>query len=287
MRLNTSIVDLLNDGLLHGGNTVNDTMEALELTVQGVTESYQADHQALLSAHRTSQVVSVVLPEQCRAVAAELLLPVYRRIAQSMLLATCDDFTLRLRRVSPKTPDIIQVLYEMANRASNAFSGSLQRIHEGFAGMVDSTSGIVIKVDSAPSDHTTAAAPRAKKSAILPQFDATFEKYQLASFVRDAVEERVRELGLAGVINPYIRTSPFPPLHVNVNLQVNPKDISFSREFGRMYDEPRVGPCEDRADPLLFNGVAQVPFDPSFHPLTPDRRTLLQKLKYIVTGKDD
>src|SRR5690606_6287153 len=102
----------------------------------------------LLSTHHTSRMVSTVLPEQCRAVAAELLLPLYRRIVQSMLLATSEDFTKRLRRLSPKTPEITQVMYEMASRASNSFSLSLGRIRQGFAEMIDSTSGVVVKDSS-------------------------------------------------------------------------------------------------------------------------------------------
>ena len=81
-------------------------------------------------------------------------------------------------------------------------------------------------------------------------------------------EERVNTLFLGGSYNPYIRDSPFPPTHINLNYLIDPKSISMNSEYSQLYDEHKEGPCETRADPLIVPGVARFPFDPNQNPIS-------------------
>jgi len=80
---------------------------------------------------------------------------------------------------------------------------------------------------------------------------------------------------LSGKHNPYTRTAPFPPCHLNFNYQLdpssfrmfaNPEDLALRQS----YDEQKPGFAPGKADPLQFKGVAPVPFDPTVQPVSRD-----------------
>lgn len=71
-------------------------------------------------------------------------------------------------------------------------------------------------------------------------------------------------LQLSGSVNPYLRTWPFPPLHINVNYLVDPRAYALSREFDPLYDEHKEGVfAPGRAEPIVVPGVPATPFDPN------------------------
>lgn len=71
-------------------------------------------------------------------------------------------------------------------------------------------------------------------------------------------------LQLSGSVNPYLRTWPFPPLHINVNYLVDPRAYALSREFDPLYDEHKEGAfAPGRAEPIVVPGIPATPFDPN------------------------
>ena len=89
-----------------------------------------------------------------------------------------------------------------------------------------------------------------------------------------AIQQKILSFESTGQPNPYIRTSAFPPLHINFNFQTIPalRSPNF-RLVKRLiaplwlsgYDGHSEGkPATERADPLIFRNFAQVPFYPAF-----------------------
>jgi hypothetical protein len=104
-----------------------------------------------------------------------------------------------------------------------------------------------------------------------PQFSAEFERRCLEEALRQRSAETLHSLTLSGAYNPYVRETELPPFHINVNYLVDPKALLVGQEYRTLYDEHREGPCESRADPLVFPGIATIPFDPNQHPVSTEK----------------
>lgn len=271
------------------GKPANTTLRAFTAAVRQVATQFRLDHTALLQAHLDTQAVRRLLPAQCREGATELLLPLYGDVVRAMrrdLVRRFDKAVERLlaEKNSPYLPDLLRALSESTLAV---FSSDLQRVHVSFAKMaLSSESAVEAPALSPPASALSAKPSTSKDLPRLPQFDGTFEKYQLSMYIQQACTECVREQSLAGAYNPYVRNYPFPPFHLNFNYLLDPKGLFANKEFARMYDDPRFGPCENRADPLVFDGVAMVPFSPNDLPLPPDPRGTWQKIKDAWSGKD-
>ena len=129
-------------------------------------------------------------------------------------------------------------------------------------------------------------AARRMSRLLRPQFDFSLEEHRLRRLVQQRVRDRVDALFLAGAYNPYVRDSPLPPTHINLNYYLDPRGLLLNREYNRLYDEQRAGPCEQRADPLRLPGVAAFPFDPNAHPIPSERDEPWWKLAYDFFTKD-
>jgi len=281
-RLNETI-NRVASSTLAAGRPANTTVKALSTAVKQVTTRFSKDHTTLLQNHVTTLAVRTHLPAQCREIATDLLLPLYREIVQNMRRDAVRQFDKRVGRIKGSTPGLPEVLKAFSAATFEAFSSQLQYVHDSFAQMVQASESVVdAPAPQSPppmSSSTTAKPPGSKDLPRLPQFDASFEKYQLLLHMQHAVTEFVHAQSLAGAHNPFVRNYPFPPFHLNFNYLLDPRDFFKSREFARMYDEPSFGPCENRADPLLFDGVAIVPFSPMDQPLRPDPRQLWHKTR--------
>jgi hypothetical protein len=58
---------------------------------------------------------------------------------------------------------------------------------------------------------------------------------------------------------------PFPPTKINLNYLVDPRAASFGLTYDKLYDEHKDGAAINRAEPLIINGVAKIPFDLNEH----------------------
>lgn len=94
---------------------------------------------------------------------------------------------------------------------------------------------------------------------------------ELRSYLEELRNEREGFLLINGAINPFVRKSPFPPFHINLNYFVNPRTLYESKEIKGLYDEHFDGLAVSRADPLQFKGVATTPFDPTLKPSSSDQ----------------
>lgn len=55
-------------------------------------------------------------------------------------------------------------------------------------------------------------------------------------------EERWGALVLAGSVNPYLRDSPFPPTHININYLLDPRSLASDVQMACLYDaQPQGG----------------------------------------------
>lgn len=287
-RLNRSLTALMSSGL-PAGSTVNTTMKALTASMARMTDEFLHDHRELLQTHAASQVALVQLPARCGAIATDLLYPIHRDIVQSMLQGSVEQFDKRAKKVAGNSPNLAELLAMLSETASKAFGNSLNHIHDVFASIVRSSEDAIAATVSSFSEQSGGKKLRQSSKAppTLPHFDATFEKHRLRLHVQQRSTERIRELSLAGTHNPFVRNYPFPPLHLNVNYLLNtrapPRFVLKDREVQKFYDvRPGVG--EDRANPLVFDGVAMIPFNPNDGPPEPDSRGFFAKLRDFLSG---
>lgn len=266
------------------GKPANATVKALTSAVRKVTAQFCRDHTALLQGHLDTQAVRTHLPAQCREIATDLLLPVYREVVQGMRLDMMRRFEKQILRTKGSTPGFTDQLKILSTTNFETFNEQVQFVHDSFAKMVLSSESVV---ESRPPKAPPGSSNQAKSRELprLPQFDATFEKYQLLLHMQQRCTEHIHAQSLAGAHNPYVRNYPFPPFHLNFNYLLDPKGLFANREFARMYDDPNFGPCENRADPLVFDGVAMMPFNPYDLPLKPDPRSNWQRTRDWWMGR--
>lgn len=115
------------------------------------------------------------------------------------------------------------------------------------------------------------AIPAAPKST--PPYNLYFQRTltQLEVELTQIQEEALCKTILAGQHNSYVRTSPFPPCHINLNYLLDPSLLSRDNsEIKRYYDEHKDGYVPSRADSMKFPGIASVPFDPTAIPASKD-----------------
>lgn len=89
---------------------------------------------------------------------------------------------------------------------------------------------------------------------------------QLKQELWELLNDKKKSLQLQGLFNPFIREYFFPPTHINLNYLIEPSAIATGLEYNKLYDKHIDGYVENRADPLIFDGVANTPFDPNKKP---------------------
>jgi hypothetical protein len=260
-RVNTSISALLQDGLVSSGSTVNSTVAALRGVLEGAVEEHRLEHAAELLAHGSSAAFQSAVP-QCRLHLASTLLPVYRTLTQSMLQGSLGAFDRQVGRLT-STRRLPAQLRVIASAVNKGFARGVEGIRGELMEMIEATAAAACGVQ----------ARRAGFGATLrlPQFSADFERRCLEEALRQRSTETLHSLTLSGAYNPYVRETELPPFHINVNYLVDPKALLVGQEYKSLYDEHREGPCETRADPLVFPGIATIPFDPNQHPVSTER----------------
>ena len=153
--------------------------------------------------------------------------------------------------------------------------------------MIGSGEGLL---GSSPSSAGTSSwlpvSPNRASQMLLNVLDTQTEFRRLRAVCMDRVQERMRALVLAGSVNPFLRDSPLPPTHINLNYLVDPRGLSADWQLKGLYDaQDESGRV--RADPLQFPGIAQVPFDPAEHPIPKSKDAPWHKVLMEFFLQDD
>lgn len=276
-KLNSSLHDLFEGSMMFAGATVNATLQALNATVVAVTQEQAAVHQAELErVLKGSPVLLQATAEQCRQRMLHLLLPIHRNILQSMLQGSMESFDKRAARLSgvTKLPRLLRLLSAATNQG---FALSLDKVRQDFLNMLTLNPAEGLLRSSRTSGGDSGTSGVTNKAAVVsswkPCFDAGLERRRLQEYTKSRSSERINSLFLSGSYNPYVRDSPLPPIHLNLNYLIDPTAAKLGWEYRSLYDEHKEGPCENRADPLIFPGVAAIPFDPNSHPVPTEKGT--------------
>lgn len=85
------------------------------------------------------------------------------------------------------------------------------------------------------------------------------------------IKQALKAMQLSGKYNPFLRDPrwPLPPIKLSLAYLFDPRDFvlgSPERAYAKLWDEQRVGYAPNRADAMVFPNVAQIPFDPNYHP---------------------
>jgi hypothetical protein len=132
--------------------------------------------------------------------------------------------------------------------------------------------------------QTECTSPLLDSSRLHLQTDASSLLRQFSLTLQTLSAQQVARLTVQGAFNPFVRTLPFPPLHVNLNYLFYPQLRPVLRKD--LYDVHVAGVQERRAEPLRFEGAAQVPFDPNQCPKsTEDKQSNFEILKNFLTMK--
>ncbi|KAJ1439396.1 hypothetical protein B484DRAFT_415865 [Ochromonadaceae sp. CCMP2298] len=298
IELESSLQRLLGRGLLPAGSTLNSTVQGLRATLEEAVGRHHAAYKEQFLKHKDSQAMRAAA-YRARLELSLRLLPVYRTITESMLQGSIDAYEKRLVKIPP-VPRVHQLLAMLAEGTVGGFEENLELIRSEFLEMV----GLRPAEGLLSNEHSPAScawipanAHRAGIAASLstharknerwwaPQYAFELEKRRLHHHVTTRGAERVNALFLAGTYNPYIRDSPFPPTHINLNYLVDPSAVAANRAYKQLYDEHKEGPCDGRAEPLVIPGVAAIPFDPNQHPSgTEKSESLLSMVKDYFRG---
>lgn len=92
--------------------------------------------------------------------------------------------------------------------------------------------------------------------------------------------DKERTLFLQGSYNPFVRTLPIPPLHININYLIDPRAMKFGLYYDKLYDEHVDGIASNRAAPLLIPGRTNLAFDPNDHAIPSEVKPPWWKVLY-------
>merc|ERR1711871_548057 len=97
--------------------------------------------------------------------------------------------------------------------------------------------------------------------------DYSADAIRLADDLSRKCTDKVRNLLLQGIYNPYIRGAPWAPTHINLNYLIDPQAVMFDFQYGQLYDPHEDKITINRADPITLPGMAKLVFDPNKHPV--------------------
>jgi hypothetical protein len=263
-RLNASVSDVITSGLMVPGATVNNTMTALHTAVREAVAAHR-----LQFADAYSRFVNTSAMREAQKLngvhTVEVLLPLYRTLTQSLVQGSLAAFDRQVARLQStrRLPEQLRILSEAVTRG---FTQSANKIREEFEVMVGTASS------ATPMTSGRSTSPVARHPAV-PQLVTDFELQCLNEFLRQRCEDTQHRMFLSGEYNPYVRETAVPPTHINVNYLLDPRTLVADRELRGLYDSHKDGPCESRADPMYFPGMATVPFNPNQHPVSTEKGT--------------
>eukprot|EP01041_Mallomonas_annulata_P003559 gene3559-7082_t len=203
---------------------------------------------------------------------SNLLQPIYRQLLASTLSSAKDSFSARLKKI-PANKNIHKNIRNLCEKTSIDFENSVRAIHTAFLNLlkkpISNLNGQQVQDNNSPSNQ---------QININIDFPASlgygYERTNLKLFIEDKAHERINFLFLEGLYNPFIRTAPIPPTHLNLNYLFDPRAYEFGRVYNNLYDEHKDGAAENRADQLRVPELSRVVFDPNLHPVPKEKRNL-------------
>jgi hypothetical protein len=196
------------------------------------------------------------------------MIGVLRDEARSFVEANFQQFMRQaLMDANEGMPNDGKLLKSLGNDASSAAIKRLQfltaSLHKGLETLLNDA----IALSFQPTAETNINDSNIKPPVYTLPVDYDSKHTQLAHILQEWRDTMLASLRLSGGINPYLRTWPFPPVHLNFNYWIDPRTIRIQQEYRNLYDEHKEGVwAPGRAESMSFPGIAAIPFDPHEHP---------------------
>lgn len=216
----------------------------------------------------------------------------YLRLSEMLFSKSVEAFRIATVRL-PVTPGLPSNLGTYRGLAQQDFEGRLVDLNEEFSKLCGAVTseGMLSDFSHAPLGISEEVQINVKERLPSPRFSHQFQSPFLVNRFKQALKQRSDETVTAsfldGQYNPYVRTARYPPTHLNINYLLDPRGFVVDREFNELYDEKNTGPVMNRADGMVFPGVASVPFDPTDHPIPKDYQPWWAKVAEYFTSDDD
>jgi len=253
-----------------GGNTGTSTVMTIESLTEVVSAALEENYKSFVDVfaeYGTSRAIKGAA-NRARIGTLTALNPLFKNMLNSCISTAVETFELAMRKIPPNSLFIkgMKNLADNTQRACENQVASLQKefrdlltktTHGSTGGGLFSSSLSSSKLSSESVDSALVAVGALKR---------------LNEILSNLCLERERSLFVQGIYNPYIRTYPFPPLHVNLNYLLNPRAAVYSISYNKLYDEHKDGLAINRADSLHIPGVTQIPFDPNQQPVPKENK---------------
>jgi len=238
---------------------IDNVLQNLELAVEESNDEHFAGCEEDLIGF-TEQVGMVWSHRMIRSQLFRYLLPYYHLLIDHLQFVLLQIFQMQAKKVSP------YVFHQLQQQIVDEFQLRAKILRKGFDSMINGKrSNGILSTSYLPEKNTEI------KDYSFPSAD--FKLSSLREQLKQLRSESLSAVIIQGKHNPYIRTAPFPPCHINFNYQLDPSSIQklfvwnrTGRELKQIYDVQKPGFARGRAEPMKFPGVADFPFDPAFTP---------------------
>ena len=182
--------------------------------------------------------------------------PIYREAIEALLAKTLENFDAAVKKIKPNS-SLVQSLRKQAAISVNDFTSKASTLQKGIKSILTKSSVGLF--------GSSAIRNKQLLSSIDARLSVGYDTNKLYKLLSEACKERENSLFVQGAYNPFIRSMPFPPTKINLNYLVDPRAASFGLTYDKLYDEHKDGAAINRAEPLIINGVAKIPFDLNEH----------------------
>ena len=182
--------------------------------------------------------------------------PIYREAIEALLAKTLENFDTSIKKIKPNS-SLVQSLKKQAAISVNDFTSKASTLQKGIKS--------ILTKNSVGLFGSSAKGNKQLLSSIDARLSVSYDTHKLHKLLSEACKERENSLFVQGAYNPFIRSMPFPPTKINLNYLVDPRAASFGLTYDKLYDEHKDGAAINRAEPLIINGVAKIPFDLNEH----------------------
>lgn len=255
------------------------TMESLKSTISDALDENEQkmSHDAMNGIDASSQAFKGISYRACVGT-ANLVGPIYKSMVDTIISRSIDNFELLLRKVPPNS-QLVKGMKKVADDTRKACEAKVKLLQSEFRTLLTKTTS---KKDLFAT--TLSSSSKSYNELIDSLLVTTGALKELSDTLNNLCKERENSLFVQGIYNPYIRSYPFPPLHVNFNYLLNPRAAAYSIKYNTLYDEHKDGAAINRADALMIPGVAQIPFDPNQQPVPRENKPWYKVLVDIYSS---
>ena len=259
-----SLLDSFQDALVSSSNGMVD-LDSLRSIIRNASETIEMDMAVIEQKwSKTKAYKDAVVVIQTK------LLSILVSAYDSMSLALLNAAKSEIRKITRKVPpgqSLVQKLKASARVALKSFEADLNKLRLDTCHFWGDLQNSELLSLSSPSSLPI------KHLLTMRHVD------ELRAYCDACVKDRHESQFLQGSYNPFVRTAPFPPTHLNFNYLLDPRGLRFGYEYDRLYEENKDGIASHRADPLFIPNIARIPFDPNQHPVGEDDAAWLTVLR--------